>query len=150
MSRVFKTKPPKEKNDKGNGQVTIGSGLIKSLSHSWHKDSAVPTLPKARKSTPAPRAVTLVEATPVKKIKGVSKDSQKERNPSGMSFPIAQDVDMDIGANAHAGAEEVWEIPSSPDILLLGETGVGISDEEEDEEASLGSGTPTRKGRRIE
>jgi hypothetical protein len=121
MSRVFKAKQTKEKEERS----TVP-----------HLDSKAAA---NKRDIASEEGVTLVEATPVKKIKEISSAAQKEQQPglgSSYSSQVIGDCEQD--------GEDIWHLPSSPDVILLGETGnLRLSS---DEEVIL-SPKPTRKGR---
>jgi hypothetical protein len=121
MSRVFKVK---QTRDKEKEKSTINRSDSKAVVN--------------KKDFFSEGVVTLVEATPVKKIKELSSASQKEQRPGlGPCFlqPMAD--------RKQEEEEDIWYLPSSPDVLLLGETENVSSDEQ-----IVLSEKPIRKGRR--
>jgi hypothetical protein len=84
------------------------------------------------------KGITLVEATPVK-----PRAMSRTQSLFGQRAPDLPAMGSILIAKQEE-EEEIWDLPSSPDILLLGADGFN-SDEEDDEGHVLVHKTPSRK-----
>jgi hypothetical protein len=106
MSRTFRANP-----DKGKGKAPGPAKALAPARKGASKSDAGPQM----LARAAERGVTLVVATPVKKIKNVSAP------PGGGG----RKSDASTASRASEGEEEIWEIPSSPNISWLDEARSG-------------------------
>jgi hypothetical protein len=120
MSRAFKPKPkPKTKSKTGVNRIgNERAGDEMSRTHSAGQQYTKKG--KEKKD----EGVTLVEATPVK---GSSK-SRSAPLPVANSFGSKSVGGRLFGKSIDEEEEEIWDIPSSPDILLLEAGSDGVED----------------------